>query len=120
MTDPHSDLVEELRLLMETVLERAEPALRRAASGQDQPEFASCTWCPVCAIAALIRGEHHEVAAKIAEHGTAIVTVLREALAGVPVDPLHPPAGQEPEPTRPEPTQPSAARAYVPIPVTVR
>ena len=36
MTDAHGDLVEELRLLMETVLERAEPALRRAHTGQAQ------------------------------------------------------------------------------------
>ena len=117
MTDAHGDLVEELRLLMETVLERAEPALRRAASDMDQPEFAGCTWCPVCAIAALMRGEHHEMATKIAEHGTAIVTVLREALAGVPVDPSQP----EPRP-QPGPPQPARApaRPYVSIPVTVR
>ncbi|HEY5856885.1 MAG TPA: hypothetical protein VIW24_23265 [Aldersonia sp.] len=119
MTDAHGDLVEELRLLMETVLERAEPALRRAASGQDQPEFASCTWCPVCAVVALVRGEHHEVAAKIAEHGTAIVTVLREALAGVPVEPLQPEARSRPEPEPAPPTR-GPSRQYVSIPVTVR
>lgn len=117
MTDPHGDLVEELRLLMETVLERAEPALRRAASGVEQPEFASCTWCPVCAVAALVRGEHQELATKIAEHGTAIVTVLREALAGLPVDAVHPETPPQAEPPQP---QPAPARQYVPISVNVR
>ena len=117
MTDAHGDLVEELRLLMETVLERAEPALRRAASGMDQPEFAGCTWCPVCAVAALVRGEHHELATKIAEHGTAIVTVLREALAGVPVDAGA--SGATPA-ARATPTARAPARQYVPIPVNVR
>ncbi|RBO90236.1 hypothetical protein [Nocardia puris] len=87
--DSFAEFADELRLLAETVLERVEPVLRRSAA-QGQPEWAACSWCPVCAAAALVRGEHHEVVAAIAEHGTAIVTVLREALAGVPVEPVLP------------------------------
>ncbi len=75
-------------MLAETVLERVEPALRSAA--EDRPEWSSCSWCPVCATAALLRGEHHDVLTAIADHGTAIVTVLREALAGAPVEPVLP------------------------------
>ncbi|MGX1774662.1 hypothetical protein ACWIGW_21280 [Nocardia brasiliensis] len=89
--DPGDGLAEfaaELKLLAEAVLERVEPVLRRAADGQ--VEWSSCDWCPVCAAAALVRGEHHEVLQSVADHGTAIVTVLREALAGVPVDPVMP------------------------------
>lgn len=82
-----AEFAEELRLLAEAVLERVEPVLREAA-GEGQPEWNNCTWCPLCAAAALVRGEHHEVLATVAAHGTAIVTVLREALAGVPVDPV--------------------------------
>ncbi|MGW1739141.1 hypothetical protein ACWCPQ_10050 [Nocardia sp. NPDC001965] len=82
-----AEFAEELRLLAEAVLERVEPVLRDAAA-EGQPEWNNCTWCPVCAAAALVRGEHHEVLATVAAHGTAIVTVLREALAGVPVDPV--------------------------------
>ncbi|SNY86611.1 hypothetical protein SAMN04244553_3839 [Nocardia amikacinitolerans] len=93
MSDPHGDgfseFAEELKLLAEAVLERVEPVLRRSAT-QGQPDWSACSWCPVCAAAALVRGEHHDVVAAIADHGTAIVTVLREALAGVPVDPLLP------------------------------
>lgn len=84
------EFAEELRLLAEAVLERVEPVLRRTAA-DGRTEWSSCSWCPVCAAAAIVRGEHHDVVAAIAEHGTAIVTVLREALAGVPVDPVIPP-----------------------------
>lgn len=84
------EFAEELRLLAEALLERVEPVLRRTAS-DGRVEWSSCSWCPVCAAAAIVRGEHHDVVAAIAEHGTAIVTVLREALAGVPVDPVIPP-----------------------------
>ncbi|MET7770320.1 hypothetical protein [Nocardia sp. NPDC005366] len=91
--DGFGEFAEELKLLAETVLERVEPVLRHAA---DQPgEWSSCSWCPVCAAAALMRGEHHEVVAAIADHGTAIVTVLREALAGAPVEPVPPDAESE-------------------------
>ncbi|WP_433193506.1 hypothetical protein ACQP1G_32710 [Nocardia sp. CA-107356] len=89
--DGLGEFVEELKLLAEAVLERVEPALRRAADSQ--PDWLSCSWCPVCAAAALVRGEHHDVLAVVADHGTAIVTVLREALAGVPVDPVMPEDG---------------------------
>ncbi|MBL1077771.1 hypothetical protein JK358_25545 [Nocardia sp. 2] len=92
---PHPDqnlgeFAEELKLLAEAVLERVEPVLRKTAS-DGRAEWDSCSWCPVCAAAAVVRGQHHDVVAAIAEHGTAIVTVLREALAGVPVEPVIPP-----------------------------
>ncbi|MFI6869555.1 hypothetical protein [Nocardia sp. NPDC050406] len=93
-----AEFVDELRLLAEAVLERVEPVLRKTAA-DGRTEWSSCSWCPVCAAAALLRGEHHDVVAAIAEHGTSIVTVLREALAGVPVDPLIPP---ELDPDSPE------------------
>ncbi|WP_245545766.1 hypothetical protein [Nocardia higoensis] len=86
--DAFTEFAEELRVLAETVLERVEPALRGAA--EDRPEWSSCSWCPVCATAALLRGEHHDVLTALADHGTAIVTVLREALAGAPVEPVLP------------------------------
>ncbi|WP_433714702.1 hypothetical protein ACQP2U_11795 [Nocardia sp. CA-084685] len=89
--DNLGEFAAELKLLAEAVLERVEPVLRRAADGQ--PDWSSCSWCPVCAAAALVRGEHHDVLAVVADHGTAIVTVLREALAGVPVDPVMPEDG---------------------------
>ncbi|UGT60658.1 hypothetical protein [Nocardia asteroides] len=109
---PEDELAEfaaELKLLAEAVLERVEPVLRRSAA-TGRTDWESCSWCPVCAAAALIRGERHDVLAAIADHGTAIVTVLREALAGVPVDPVRfaPETG---EPHRHAPTHPEDAAA---------
>jgi hypothetical protein len=118
---------------VDTVLARMEPALRRAATGEDQQEWASCSWCPLCAAVALVRGEHHEVVATLAEHGTAMVTVLREALAGMPVDPIWPP-GHEHSTDGPagdrRPADPDSggrgsaevadSKQYKPIPVTIK
>lgn len=128
------EFAEELKLLAEAVLERVEPVLRRSAA-DGQTEWSSCSWCPVCAAAALMRGQHHDVVAAIADHGTAIVTVLREALAGVPVEPVLP--DDDPEsgaahdhstdgPARSAGRAEAAARSasprarYVGIPVTIK
>ncbi|MEV0357984.1 hypothetical protein AB0H71_18205 [Nocardia sp. NPDC050697] len=108
---PEDELAEfaaELKLLAEAVLERVEPVLRRSAA-VGRTDWESCSWCPVCAAAALVRGERHDVLAALADHGTAIVTVLREALAGVPVEPVrfdpdtgvpHEHSAANPEPAR--------------------
>ncbi|MEU7769377.1 hypothetical protein AB0B25_30420 [Nocardia sp. NPDC049190] len=120
--DEIAELVAELKLLAEAALERVEPVLRGAA--EERTEWASCSWCPVCAAAALVRGEHHEVLAAVAEHGTAIVTVLREALAGVPVEPVLRPDA-DPETGVPhrhasrEDAGDHARPRYVDIPVTI-
>ncbi|MFG1797928.1 hypothetical protein [Nocardia sp. NPDC049149] len=130
--DGVAEFAAELKLLAETMLERVEPVLRRAADGQT--EWASCGWCPVCAAAALVRGEHHEVLQTVADHGTAIVTVLREALAGVPVDPVMPDFDPESHEhgVRQEDSDPMTATSesgagqrtsrsrYVSIPVTIK
>jgi hypothetical protein len=97
--DHFGEFTEELRLLAETVLEWIEPVLRRTGA-DGRAGWSGCSWCPVCAAAALVRGEHHDVIAAIADHGTTIVTVLREALAGVPMEPVRPPGfdGEDPVP----------------------
>lgn len=87
--DGLTEFAEELKQLAEVLLERVEPMLRHAAA-DSKPEWSSCTWCPLCAAAALVRGERHEVVTALAEHGTTIVTILREALAGAPVEPVMP------------------------------
>ncbi|WP_233608671.1 hypothetical protein [Nocardia stercoris] len=140
--DGFGEFTEELRLLAETLLERVEPVLRRAAA-ESGADAGPCAWCPMCAAAALLKGDHHDVVAAIAGHGTAIVTVLREALAGVPVEPVLPPefgAGSAAprESAVPEPDSASAPKAgatpagsaahrpprgtsgYVSIPVTIK
>ncbi|MGW0251645.1 hypothetical protein ACWDYH_33960 [Nocardia goodfellowii] len=134
--DGFAEFAEELKLLAEAVLERVEPVLRRTAT-DGQAQWSSCSWCPVCAAAALLRGEHHDVVAAIADHGTSIVTVLREALAGIPVEPVMPDPEDAPqhedsvaEEASPVPSaeaEPSAGRApgrkrsrYIKIPVTFK
>lgn len=120
--DQLGELVEELRMLAETMLERVEPVLRRAAA-DGGVEWDGCSWCPVCAAAALVRGEHHDVVATLAEHGTAIVTVLREALAGIPVEPVLPdpePEGEAPQGDSPAERPPAARPGYVSIPVQIK
>ncbi|QBS46359.1 hypothetical protein DMB37_32010 [Nocardia sp. CS682] len=133
--DGLAEFAAELKLLAESVLERVEPVLRQAADGQ--VEWSSCNWCPVCAAAALLRGQHHEVLQSVADHGTAIVTVLREALAGVPVEPVMPesdptrhqhnhgvPADSTPTGTEPaaghHTSRPGTRSRYVSIPVTIK
>ncbi|MEV6280506.1 hypothetical protein [Nocardia sp. NPDC051832] len=117
--DAHADgfgeFAEELKLLAEAVLEKVEPVLRRSAT-EGQAEWSSCSWCPVCAAAALVRGEHHDVVAAIADHGTSIVTVLREALAGIPVEPVLPDPEDEPphDDSPPEPAAPPPPAAAEP------
>ncbi|MFD6392981.1 hypothetical protein [Nocardia sp. NPDC060259] len=92
--DGFAEFTEELRLLAEVLLARVEPVLRRTAA-DGQADLGGCAWCPVCAAAALVRGDHHDVVAALADHGTSMVTVLREALAGVPVEPVMPPEWAE-------------------------
>ncbi|MEV0250626.1 hypothetical protein AB0H76_28805 [Nocardia sp. NPDC050712] len=131
--DGFGEFAEELKQLAEAVLERVEPVLRRTAA-EGQPQWSSCHWCPVCAAAALVRGEHHDVVAAVAEHGTAIVTVLREALAGIPVEPVLPdpedappqqdsPADEASPPPAEEPERRAPGRKrsrYIKIPVTFK
>ncbi|TSE01199.1 hypothetical protein FOS14_05535 [Skermania sp. ID1734] len=137
MSKKRPDLGEELRLLAEAVLERVEPALRGAALGHGRDEWSDCGVCPVCAIAAILRGEQNALVSSLAEQGTALVTILREAIAGVPVAPRYP-HDFEPDDSEPndaeageEPANGNAfeaADAYVPphphgfvsIPVTIR
>ncbi len=92
--DGFAEFTEELRLLAEVLLAKVEPVLRRTAA-DGQADLGGCAWCPVCAAAALVRGDHHDVVAALADHGTSMVTVLREALAGIPVEPVLPPEWPE-------------------------
>jgi hypothetical protein len=106
---PGSRLIEELRLLLDAVAERAGPWLDRIAeSGHgehgDHGEHAehgeplSDGWCPLCAVLALISGEPSEALARSLGRAADLVALLRAVLAdrwepGVP----HMP-GFRPEP----------------------
>lgn len=106
--DGFAEFTEELRLLSEVLLARVEPVLRRTAA-DGRADLGGCSWCPVCAAAALLRGDHHDVVAALAEHGTSMVTVLREALAGIPVEPVLPPEWADHAAGHPNPADDQAA-----------
>ena len=117
-------MVAELRALAETVLERIEPILQKAARGAEaaaesegtdsagQAGCSSCSWCPLCALAALIRGEQHDLVTAVAGHASALLAVLREVLDGQQ-DAAAEHAGQTPE-------RPAPASAFVPIHITIK
>jgi len=125
MTGEHAELVAELRALAETVLERIEPILQKAARGAEgsadsadpsdspgQAGCSTCSWCPLCALAALIRGEQHDLVTAVAGHASALLVVLREVLDGY----QHPPADRPAETS--EPAAPAAA--FVSIDITIK
>jgi hypothetical protein len=85
-----AELAVELRGLALLALDRLEPLLAGAPAGSDRPDAGS-TPCPVCAALAVLRGEHPELAERVA----GLVAVLREALDDS-VDVSPPPRPQAP------------------------
>jgi hypothetical protein len=101
----HSGVGEELRALVLTALDRIGPVLDRIRDEQaapGRPSEATCAVCPVCAVLAALHGERPELAARLAEQATGLLTVLRAALeegAPAPADP--PPSRAQPSPGHP-------------------
>ena len=81
MTSDHSELGADLFALAETVLTRLEPILRRVAETQADRDQQGCSWCPVCALAALVRGERHDLVELVASEGAVVIALLRQLLA---------------------------------------
>ncbi|QSE94470.1 hypothetical protein JWS13_40625 [Rhodococcus pseudokoreensis] len=131
MNDDHAQLLAELRTLAETALDRLEPILQRAAAphppadAAGEPagagQWSGCTWCPVCALAALIRGEQHDLVTLLAGQASVLIAVLRQIL-DEHTD--HDPSG----PGAPEPgpgdggsnTEPDGGPAFEPITITFK
>jgi hypothetical protein len=80
VTAGHSELGAELLALADTVLTRLEPILRRVAETQQDRDQQGCSWCPVCALAALVRGERHDLVELVASEGAVVVALLRQLL----------------------------------------
>ncbi|OHT87075.1 hypothetical protein [Mycobacteroides saopaulense] len=127
MTGTHPELGPELRALAASILDKLDPALRQAARAPSDggvPGKCDQLFCPVCALAALIEGEHHPLLATIAEHSLALVMVVRamlEAEAG-PNGPDGPDdGGLGPEYHSPFPPTPTSSQStgYQPIPVDI-
>ncbi|MBT2275869.1 hypothetical protein J7E69_31250 [Rhodococcus enclensis] len=86
-----TELLEECRVLADSVFTRVEPIIAGFAEGlqragrtstpSDEPSsFDGCSRCPVCALAAAIRGERHELLIVLAEHAVTLPALLRELL----------------------------------------
>jgi len=131
VSSEHDALVAELRLLAEAVLDRVDRAVQQYAAAQPPaPADADpsgtptpapsggCSWCPVCAAAALLRGEPHELLTRLATQIAALIALIRELLARYLPPPTGPAGPGGPEPTPPEPTD--RAGGFVSIPVTIR
>ncbi|MFD6057547.1 hypothetical protein C8E05_6615 [Rhodococcus wratislaviensis] len=129
MTDDHAQLVAELRALAETALDRLEPILQRAAAPHAQADaegtppgtgqWSGCTWCPVCALAALIRGEQHDLVTLLAGQASVLIAVLRQVLDEHAVHDTPGPDAPEPGPGG-GPSEPEGGSAFEPISVTIK
>jgi hypothetical protein len=132
MTGPHPDLAAELRAMAQALLDRVDPAVRFAAARAAAASGAGAcqqVWCPVCALAAVVRGEQHPLLDVVAEHSVALLTVVRAVLDSMddttgpapgdegpsPADP----APTDPTPDDPPPDEPPPPGRYQHIPVTV-
>ncbi|HEU5110689.1 MAG TPA: hypothetical protein VFT95_19280 [Micromonosporaceae bacterium] len=80
---PGSRLVEELRLLLDAVAQRAGPWLDRVAAGHEEhgESAGPAGSCPVCAVLALLHGEPSALAGRGLERAADLVALLRAVLA---------------------------------------
>ncbi|MGL4305335.1 MAG: hypothetical protein ACRCSF_04200 [Mycobacteriaceae bacterium] len=78
----------ELRLLAQAVIDRLEPIVHAAAKAPTQTDGTArdspvgCSWCPVCALAALVSGEQHELLSVVATYGASLLVLVRAMLDG--------------------------------------
>ncbi len=86
---------EEAAKLVEAVHEWARRSLGDPATAHIATGAAECSYCPVCQLIAVLRGDRPEVTARLADVGSAVVTALRAALDGMPDGTNPPPAQQQ-------------------------
>ncbi|WP_020671716.1 hypothetical protein [Amycolatopsis nigrescens] len=137
-----ASLAEEIRLLVEMVVERAAPWLdgviaaghgarhrsgdqngdqsgdQNGTDAEPEPDSAACGWCPLCAIVAVVRGERPEFAARVLEQAAQLVALLRAVLADrwEPEEGVHMPGFQPvPKPAGPEPGTEGARVQHIPV-----
>jgi hypothetical protein len=114
-----ASLTEEIRLLVELVVEHAAPwldGLVSAGHGSEQAKehaegvtpAGNCGWCPLCAIVNAVHGEQPEFAVRLMEQAAQLVALLRAVLADrwEPQDGVHLP-GFHPVPSQPASRPPS-------------
>lgn len=118
-TDGLARLAEEVRLLVEMVVEHALPWLEEALAaghgaaadeaGQAGEHSAgtdggSCQWCPLCAVVAMAAGHSPELVVRLSDQAAQVVALLRAVLADrwQPDDGVHMPGFRPDQQTAPE------------------
>ncbi|KZB84513.1 hypothetical protein [Amycolatopsis regifaucium] len=103
----HLSLIEEIRLLVELVVEHAAPWLEDVISAGHGCAEHEGDWCPLCAIVEVLRGGRPEVVARLLEQAAQLVALLRAVLADrwEPEGGVHMPGFQ---PARKEPAREDA------------
>lgn len=91
------EMTEELRRLLDAVAARAEDYLRGFGDAETAKVSDSCGGCPLCAIAAVLRGERTEATVRATEQVAELVRLLRQALTD------HTTGTDAGEPATPEP-----------------
>lgn len=79
MTAQGEQMGDELRMVLSAVIAAVEPILGQL--GDADAPAGNCTWCPVCALVALSRGEQHPLLTAISVHGVALLAILKDVLA---------------------------------------
>ncbi|MGY1691766.1 hypothetical protein [Geodermatophilus sp. SYSU D01105] len=93
MTDA-PDWAEQARRLVAGLGQTLGQTLREGARGAgDDGHPADCRWCPVCQVAAVVRGERPEVTAALADVLGAAAAALRSFSETAPAGEQTPPAG---------------------------
>lgn len=113
---PVGDLAAELRALADVLIDRVDPWLASLAAPGEGPS--SCSWCPVCALVAALRGERPELTRRLAEQGGGLLNAVR-LLVAEHGSPQH---GHHPGHTRPgqPPAGPGGSGVVEPIMVRRR
>ncbi|MDL5156853.1 hypothetical protein [Actinomycetospora termitidis] len=104
-------LAREARETATTLLDWVGTRVEGADGGAERPRQSPgpCTWCPVCALAAALRGEQPELTATLAEQASGLLVLLR-LLVQAHATGTHEHHAPAPDPTFPDPT-PGAAPA---------
>lgn len=114
------DLAGEFRALADALLDRIEPMISRM-DDPEAPHWQGCSWCPLCAAAALLRGERHELLTRAGLEMDSVLALLRDVLGDHQRTPdaastPDPHLDLEPDPPAPDP---GPRGRYVPITVTI-
>jgi hypothetical protein len=97
MTDPHGTIGDEAAKLLDAVQDWARRSFGDSAHiATGAPE---CTWCPVCQLIAVVRGDRPEISDKIADATASVVAALR-AMVDAAANPAEETGAAPPRPPR--------------------